>query len=113
MSLMSPLMDVPEEDAPSTRRYRPGELRESGAASLPLEAGGFYVVTIFYREPGYATHENAEAKTYSGSFTVRARDRGEAIRKARTAFYEVAKASSVGWVREITEIVCRPASPAI
>lgn len=99
-----------EEQAPSTRREpfdraKPLRSWSSGPTAAPTSSDE-YKVTIYYREPGYAERNGVVAQTYRGSFIVQATDEQGAIRRAVAEFDEIARLSSVSWVRVIESIVC-------
>ena len=102
---------VSEEDqAPSTRRERIERAkllrgRAIGPTAAPANPDE-YKVTIYYREPGYAQRNGAAEQTYRGSFIVQATDEQAAVRRAVSEFDQMARLSSVSWIRVIEKVVC-------
>jgi hypothetical protein len=64
-----------------------------------------YRVVIEYCEPTYAAHTESEPKTYRASYEVKAISPVHAEQKAREEFDEMARLSSVGWVRDIVRVM--------
>lgn len=105
---------LPDEEPPSTRREpfdRAKPLRPRAIGPAADAEAEEYVVTIAYREPGYAQRNGVAERIYHGSFTVRARDEQGAVRRAVAEFHEIARLSSVGWVRVIDRVVCERQGP--
>ncbi|MBW2528250.1 MAG: hypothetical protein JRI23_29000 [Deltaproteobacteria bacterium] len=63
-----------------------------------------YSVTIYYREPTFEKRLGREGEPYRFTFEIRARTEQGAVRAARRQFWEMARLSSVGWVREILRV---------
>ena len=64
-----------------------------------------YRVSVAYQEPTYRAARGAPAgEPYTWVFHVRAGSKTEASERARAAFREWARRSSVGWVREIVSV---------
>ncbi len=70
-----------------------------------------YEVTIFYREPTYAESRGIPPVDYRGVFVVRAADEQRAKAMAMACFEAAVATESVGWVREVRRIECRPSLP--
>lgn len=64
-----------------------------------------YRVRIEYREPTYCSPSGPRPEPYSWVFVVQARSEPAAIASAIAWFRDVARQSSVGWVREIVSAV--------
>jgi len=81
-----------------------GDERSAAVATMRL-----YSVTIHYREPAFELRLRRQGPPYRFTFDVRARDERCAVEVARRKFDEMARLSSVGWVREIVriEVSCR------
>ena len=68
-----------------------------------------YQVTIYYREPTFEERIGRTGAPYRFTFDVSALTERGAVRKARDRFDQMARLSSVGWVREIVRIEARRA----
>lgn len=70
-------------------------------------------MTIYYHEPAFEMRIGRRGAPYCFTFDITARSEANAIRQARRRFAEMARLSSVGWVREIVRVeaerVARPA----
>lgn len=64
-----------------------------------------YRIRILYREPGYARQSDHQMRDYRWTYNIVASDLGQAKAMAEAEFRKIARLSSVGWAREITEIV--------
>ena len=74
-------------------------------ASTEPETFHRYRVCVAYQEPTYRVARGAPAREpYTWVFHVRAGSKKEARERARAAFREWARQSSVGWVREILSV---------
>jgi hypothetical protein len=63
-----------------------------------------YRVTIYYREPTYELFSGKKADPYSWTFEVEAASAQTAELEALRQFDEMARSSSVGWVRRIVRV---------
>jgi len=75
-----------------------------GSVVEPLQLRRYRVV-IEYCEPTYATHSGSPAKTYRGTFEVKAYSPEGAEALARQEFREMERLSSVGWARDIVRVM--------
>ena len=69
-------------------------------------------VTIHYHEPAFEMRIGRSGAPYHFTFEVTAPNEGRAMRQARHQFQEMARLSSVGWVREIVRIEAELAGAA-
>ncbi len=67
-------------------------------------------VTIHYREPTYELFSGRRGDPYRWTFEVDAATPEGAESEARREFDELARASSVGWVRRIVRVDTEPAA---
>jgi hypothetical protein len=67
-----------------------------------------YRVTIYYREPTYELAAGRRAEPYSWTFEVEAFSADSARREALREFDELARISSVGWVRRVERVLTEP-----
>lgn len=63
-----------------------------------------YAVTIYYREPSFEQRLGRQGEPFRFTFVVLARSKAGAILQARQQFEEMARLSSVAWVRDIVRI---------
>jgi len=63
-----------------------------------------YRIRILYREPSYARHAGHQARDYRWTYNLMASNLHQAKAMAEAEFRKMARLSSVGWTREITEI---------
>ena len=64
-----------------------------------------YRIRILYREPTYARQAGRPERDYRWTYDVVANDVEQAKAMAEAEFRELARLSSVGWARDITEII--------
>ncbi len=76
-------------------------------SDCPSEGGSFRV-TIYYREPTYELFNGRKADPYFWTFEVEASTTEHAELEARRQFEEMARTSSVGWVRRIVRVDTEP-----
>lgn len=67
-----------------------------------------YSVLIEYREPTFDRGTSAERPPYRWTYRVPASTAGEASETALRLFRQTALLSSVGWVREVVNVVATP-----
>ena len=64
-----------------------------------------YRIRILYREPTYERDAGPPERDYRWTYSILANDVAQAKAMAEAEFRKIEKLSSVGWAREITEIV--------
>jgi hypothetical protein len=67
-----------------------------------------YKVTVYYREPTYELATGPRAEPYSWTFEIEALSAEAARNEAMRQFDELARISSVGWVRRVERVVTDP-----
>lgn len=67
-----------------------------------------YRVTIYYREPTYELATGRRREPYSWTFEVESHSVEAARREAMREFDELARISSVGWVRRVERVLTEP-----
>jgi hypothetical protein len=68
-------------------------------------ANDCYRITIYYREPTYELATGRPATSYSWTSEVSASDPAAARELALRQFEELARCSSVGWIRRVERIL--------
>lgn len=67
-----------------------------------------YAVTVFYREPTFEQRVGRQGEPYQFTFELLAGSEQAAILAATERFWDMARLSSVSWVREILRVEARP-----
>jgi len=62
-------------------------------------------IRIHYREPTYKSREGEEQKVYRWTYQIEAESVDDAKALAIAEFHDFARLSSVGWTREITDVL--------
>ncbi len=62
-------------------------------------------IRIHYREPTYESHQGEGQRPYRWTYRIEAENVEQAKAIAIAEFHDLARLSSVGWTREITDVL--------
>ena len=93
---------------PSTGAARPESAPEQ--AGCGTAGACAFRVTVYYREPSYELAAGYKSAPYAWTYEIDAADAAAAETEALRRFDEMARSSSVGWVRRIVRVDTRPSA---
>ena len=83
-------------------------VRCDSSVATNMRVSSRFIVEVRYREPSYETQHGARSEPYRFRYRVDAPSEQAAVASAVAEFERVNVLSSVGWTRQIVEIVVEP-----